>query len=189
MSSENIYLFANNDNGVAKDLGSYRLYGASIEGTLDNIDTSKVNYVDYIYSDGDSWIGTGIVPKNGYTIETTCMIDEYSSQYMMLYGNNYESMGTNSSSGVGLLTVYRTNYGRYLKWVDQGKGLNDARNQDNIIYDGGSHIGNRFTYSHKIKNTSSIYELMLFGDYSTVLGKIESCCNNTVRIYDFKLYL
>ena len=59
--NNNLYLFANNNEGTAENLGSYRLYNMKIEGDSEGVE-SGINYVDYLIGDGASYIDTGITP-------------------------------------------------------------------------------------------------------------------------------
>lgn len=67
--AENLYLFADNNEGVAENLGSYRLYDMKIEGDPEGV-SSGVNYVDYIrYDRGGVVFKTNVLYKSGTTIE------------------------------------------------------------------------------------------------------------------------
>ena len=60
--NNNLYLFANNNEGTAENLGSYRLYNMKIEGDSEGVKADEINYVDYLIGDGASYIDTGITP-------------------------------------------------------------------------------------------------------------------------------
>lgn len=66
--AENLYLFADNNEGVAENLGSYRLYDMKIEGDSEGVE-SGVDYVDYLIGDGNSYIDTGLYTKSNTKVE------------------------------------------------------------------------------------------------------------------------
>ena len=70
-----LYLFADNNEGTAENLGSYRLYNMKIEGDLEEIKADEINYIDYIESDGASYIdlpGDTITYNDNFKIEVQC---------------------------------------------------------------------------------------------------------------------
>ena len=59
-----LYLFANNNNATAKNLGSYRLYNMKIEGDLEEVKADEINYIPYLQNDSENYIDTGISYNN-----------------------------------------------------------------------------------------------------------------------------
>lgn len=87
----NIYLFSNNNKGVAENNGSFRLYNMSIQGDTQGT-VEGVNYVDYIQGDGNSYIDTGIVGNNMYKYELVFEDNTYT-----FYENFFGTGGSKSN--------------------------------------------------------------------------------------------
>ena len=181
----NLYLFADNQDNVATNLGNYRLYDMKIEGDTEGVE-SGINYVDCLIGDGNSYIDTGIAPTTDYTIDIEFMIGNQTNKFNTLYGSTGNAAcGFSYSNGVALLSVY-SSYGRYLKWIDEGKGLDIGKILGNVLYDNGAHINKRLNYSHKVVSATSSLSIYLFGNHWS--NGYESLCEDAIRIYDFKIY-
>ena len=112
--SNNLYLFANNNEGTAEDLGYYRLYNMKIDGDSEGVE-SGVNYVDYIYGDrtNDCRLDTGLAfTKSNKYVMGINIID--SNSYSTFTGGFDYNWVTNRLQ-YGGLNVYPT-------WTNGGEG-------------------------------------------------------------------
>ena len=98
-----LYLFANNNNATAENLGSYRLYNMKIEGDSEGVE-SGVDYVDYIESDGASWIDTGIMTNENTQIEVTCQLVAREN-YRSWFGSDKVSAGWQVTDNNGMFRL------------------------------------------------------------------------------------
>lgn len=179
-----LYLFADNNEGTAENLGSYRLYNMKIEGDSEGVE-SGVDYVDCLIGDNDSWIDTGIVAKPNYRIEATftSTVDKY------VYSTPVDK-GFSAIWGASTGTGYGYDKEPY------GVSLN-LKNSDVHIKNGGvlsdpvsisvSCLNKKYTHSVIVsENVTTDKNLYLFAlNYN---GVTYSHADNTVKIYDFKIY-
>lgn len=93
--SDNLYLFANNNGGIAENLSNYRLYDMKIDGDVEQIKVDEVNYVDCLIGDGASYIDTGKVFNPNYKYVIKMFSDGRSSNG--LFGTNALNEKTVSS--------------------------------------------------------------------------------------------
>lgn len=177
--SDNLYLFANNNNGQAENNGSYRLYDMKIEGDSEGVE-SGVDYVDYLEGDGASYIDTKTVLQNGYSVEVDYMIkSDALNNTIMIYGAGsptgyaYDNQG---GYGLGVEKTYS-----YIQTRDAGSGIFvNSYTKTKIT----QNTKNNFKYT--FTNISSQRNPYLFANnYGNTADNI-SC--KGLLIYSFKAY-
>lgn len=177
--SDNLYLFANNNGGQAENNGSYRLYGMKIDGDSEGVE-SGVDYVNYLQSDGKSWIDTEISIITGYRVEVEIMkFKHVGSTYIPICGVGtpiYYSYGADHADfGIGL------NYSR-LALKDDSQGY--AETQTEIP------LNVRTTIKYTAKNVVSKHSLPLFTHGVTSSDKFYTDSNlaDYAIIYSFRIF-
>lgn len=177
--SDNLYLFANNNGGQAENNGSYRLYGMKIDGDSEGVE-SGVDYVNYLQSDGKSWIDTEISIITGYRVEVEIMkFKHVGSTYIPICGVGtpiYYSYGADHADfGIGL------NYSR-LALKDDSQEY--AETQTEIP------LNVRTTIKYTAKNVVSKHSLPLFTHGVTSSDKFYTDSNlaDYAIIYSFRIF-
>ena len=79
------------DKSMGKPLRDYKIYGNSFRGRL----PSAYQEVEYIESDGNQHIDTGLEGKNGYTMDTKVVFTDFPNNYGYVAG-----FGTSSSNRI-----------------------------------------------------------------------------------------
>ena len=189
-----LYLFANNNNATAENLGSYRLYNMKIEGDLEGVKADEINYVDYLESDGASWIDTGIMTNENTQIEVTCQLvarenyrswfgsDKISAGWQVTDGNGVFRLQGNAVTVVGEL---RTNlYGKKVWKMDTSKVVIGEK----IFFvniDGVDKAEGTITKNENSTKTLKLFASHVEGD--VIRSDIEYSIKG--RIYDFKVHM
>ena len=179
-----LYLFADNNEGTAENLGSYRLYNMKIEGDSEGVE-SGVNYVDCLIGDNDSWIDTGIVAKPNYRIEATftSTVDKYA--YSTPEDKSHSAIwGASTGTGYG---YDREPYGVSLNLKSSDVHIKNGGVISNPVSISVSCLNKKYTHSvivsENVTNANNLYLFAInFG------GATYSHADNTVKIYDFKIY-
>ena len=188
-----LYLFADNNEGTAENLGSYRLYNMKIEGDSEGVE-SGVNYVDYLESDGASYIDTGIMTNENTQIEVTCQLvarenyrswfgsDKISAGWQVTDGNGVFRLQGNAVTVVGEL---RTNlYGKKVWKMDTSKVVIGEK----IFFvniDGVDKAEGTITKNENSTKTLKLFASHVEGD--VIRSDIEYSIKG--RIYDFKVHM
>ena len=193
--SNNIYLFANNNDGVAEDFGYYRLYNMQMRGDSQGVQDG-INYVEYLEGDGASWIDTGLITNENTQIEATVQLVAHV---------NYKAWFGSDNINVGYQTDIRIPAIR-LQGNSAVLNLDDNLNTDNldktvwkidtsnvvvgeeiflVDIDGRKWIN--FTPTENINPTMS---LKVFSSNFTGFS-IDETSNGCIkgRIYDFKVFM
>ena len=179
-----LYLFANNNEGTAEDLGSYRLYNMEIEGDSEGVE-SGIDYVDCLIGDNDSYIDTGIVVATGYQIDVTFMLTDK---------NSYSSIGGAIYGVSNDLTVASDNtYGTSVAYVWNGtitirdNGSGGANNHyGSLGINESTCLNNKYTLSRKLVNVTNNKSLYLMANH--VENNANHKSTSSLRIYNFKIY-
>ena len=188
--SDNLYLFANNNGGQAENNGSYRLYDMKIEGDSAGVE-SGVKYVDCLIPDGESWINTGIPVATNYRIDVTFMTTK--TNYHQHNGTNYYCIyGSANPMYYGYDNLKGTTVGltdATISVRDNGSGGTFAY----VNYPIDSNCYNKkYTLSRRLVNVTNSLPIYLFANntaYNTANNNnVYDKCDNTVRIYDYKVY-
>lgn len=186
-NTNSLFLFANNNTGTAENLGNYRLYDMKIEGDSEGVE-SGVDYVDCLIGDTASYINTGITVSTGYKIDVIFMTTvEYHKRnggfhYDCIYGASnplYYSYDNSNGTSVGLI-----NYNIGVRDNDSGgDGYASYPIKNNCL-------NKKYTLSRTLVNVSNRFPIYIFANNNSVdnIEFVESICDNTVRIYDFKIY-
>ena len=185
--SDNLYLFANNNEGTAEDLGYYRLYNMEIEGDSEGVD-SGVDYVDFLIGDGASYIDTGMAIPSGYKVEVTFMSTVQKAEYI---SNDWCAIfGCSNAIGFTYDTIpYGISVGLYSTNISiKNNG------QTNLQY---ANI-NATCYNKKYilslvagENNTNPGNILVFANNNLKQsGQINPYpfAHNYLRIYDFKIY-
>ena len=180
-----LHLFANNNQGTAENLGNYRLYNMKIEGDSEGVE-SGINYVDCLIGDGNSYIDTGIVVRNGYTIDLTfaSTIDRYNQEPICgsgdVVGYTYDRFG---GYGIGLKSYFVA-----VREIRDEASIDKNELETTTVTFA---IDEKVNFSHKFTNVNNNGSCLVMGqnycnnsnpaspDYKT---------SNTVKLYDFKIY-
>lgn len=177
--SDNLYLFTNNNGGQAENNGNYRLYDMKIDGDSEGVE-SGVDYVNYLQSDGNSWIDTGIPIITGYRVEVEIMkFKHVGSTYVPICGVGtpmYYSYGVDHADfGIGL------NYSK-LALKDDNQGYVETQTE--------IPLNARTTIKYTAKNVISKHSLPLFTHGVTSYSKFytDSNLSNYAIIYSFRIF-
>lgn len=175
--ADNIFLFSNNNGGIAEDFGNYKIFDMKIEGNAqENVD--GVNYVTSLIGDGASYINTGIAVKTGYKIEVsfTTLTSSYSS-YNCIYGAaspcgySYDTMGGTTLAASG----------KYIRARDNGSG------GGSYIYLNLSVIPDKYyTVNRTLINVSNANYVYLFANNCG--NTVNDYCSNQILMHDYKVY-
>lgn len=155
--SDNLYLFANNNGGQAEGNGSYRLYDMKIEGDSEGVG-SGVDYVNYLDSDGNCSIDTGLPFNSSYKYVFNMYTLEYISSAIFSSNNFTYNAVTNNLK-------YGTFYG-FPSYQGNEVNHRTAWRTDNLlkVFDNGKYyIGNELI-SSVTSNQSSGNNVTLFGN-------------------------
>ena len=181
----NLYLFADNQDNVATNLGSYRLYDMKIEGDSQGIENDRdiVDYVDCLIGDEASYINTGIAVSTGYQIDVTFMTTSNKYEYVSeiqgfngaIYGASaplgysYDVEPYGISLGLTNINLHQKNGGTLGKYGDTSLCYNKKHTASSI--------------ANNISNPNPLYLFSInFGNRAVDIA------DNTIRIYDFKIY-
>ena len=179
-----LYLFANNNNATAENLGSYRLYNMKIEGDSEGVE-SGVDYVDCLIGDNDSWIDTGIVAKPNYRIEATftSTVDRYA--YYAPENKSFSAIwGASASTGY---SYDREPYGVSLSFKDTMVHVKNGGVLSSPVGISVSCLNKKYTHSVIVsENVTNVNNLYLFA--INFNGVTYNYAENTTKIYDFKIY-
>ena len=188
-NTDSLFLFANNNAGTAENLGFYRLYDMKIEGDSEGV-TEGIDYVDCLIGDTASYINTGITVSTGYKIDVIFMTTvEYHKgkgngnlHFDCIYGASnplYYSYDNSNGTSVGLI-----NYNIGVRDNDSGgDGYTSYPIKNNCL-------NKKYTLSRTLVNVSNRFPIYIFANNNSInnTAYAESICDNTVRIYDFKIY-
>lgn len=177
--SDNLYLFADNNGGQAENNGSYRLYDMKIEGDSEGV-SSEIDYVNYLQSDGNSWIDTEVPIITGYRVEVEIMkLKNVGSTYIPICGVGtpiYCSYGKDYADfGIGLI------YSR-LALKDENKEYYETQTEIRLNV--------KTTIKYTAKNVVSKHSLPLFTHGVTITGNFytDSNLSDYARIYSFRIF-
>lgn len=177
--SDNLYLFANNNGGQAENNGSYRLYDMKIDGDSEGV-SSGVDYVDYLQSDGNSWIDTEVFIATRYRVEVEIVkLKHVGSTYIPICGVGtpiYYSYGRDYADfGIGLI------YSR-LALKDESNGYVETKTEVPLNV--------RTTIKYTAKNVTSKHSLPLFTHGVTLNENFYTDGNlsSYARIYSFRIF-
>ena len=185
-NTDSLFLFANNNTGTAENLGNYRLYDMKIEGDSQGV-TEGVDYVDCLIGDGASYIDSGIVVQNGYTVDLTfkTMLSTTNDRIVLcgsgdMYNYTYDRFG---GYAIGLFG--------YNIAVKEIRDIN-SNDKNALISTNTKFIANTKTiYSYTFTNVTNQGSCIIMGQNfsdNTNPSSINYICPNTISIYDFKIY-
>ena len=182
--SDKLYLFADNNEGTAENLGSYRLYNMKIEGDSQGVE-SGVDYVDCLIGDSASYINTGIAVATNYQIDVTFMLTDktsYSGIGGAIYGaSNDLTVASDSTYGTSVAYVWNGT----VTIRDNGSG--GANNHyKNFNINESTCLNNKYTLSRKLVNVTNNKSLYLMANH--VENNANHKSTSSLRIYDFKIY-
>lgn len=177
----NLYLFADNQDNVATNLGNYRLYDMKIEGDSQGIENNRdtVDYVDCLIGDGASYINTGIAVSTGYKIDVTFM-----STVSRINGGNL----TVALFGASAPIFYAYDVEPYGIALGLYNYNLSTKNGGNVKYANFSDIcyNKKYTHSMIAENVSNTRPLFLFA--LNFNGALNDVSGDMIRIYDFKIH-
>lgn len=175
---DNLYLFANHNNGQAENNGSYRLYDMKIEGDSEGVE-SGVNYVDYLIGDGASWINTNTVVATGYKISIDYRVINNSSDGVFYGVGMSKGFSYDSSYGTTVGLLYSS-----IKIRDNGSGYaNTYYKSVSITLEKDCNLTRTLV---KVSNPKSLY---LFANNNIGNSqKAEGIANSNIFIGKFKIF-
>ena len=185
--SDNLFLFANNNEGTAENLGYYRLYNMKIDGDSEGVE-SGIDYVDCLIGDGASYIDTGMSIRSGYKVEVTFMstvnkVEYINSDWCAIFGCSNAIGYTYDSPPYGISAGL---YSTYIAVKNNGQTIQQYANISNTCYN------KKYTLSLTAgeNNTNPSNVLVFANNNFKESGKINPYpfSYNYLRIYDFKIY-
>lgn len=193
--SNNIYLFANNNDGVAEDFGYYRLYNMQMRGGSQGVQDS-INYVEYLEGDGASWIDTGLITNENTQIEATVQLVAHEN-YKAWFGSDAINVGYQTSISIPLIRLQGNsatlNLGNNLNTGDLDKTVWKIDTSDVVV---GEEIfvvdidGRKWISYTPTENTNPTMSLKVFsGNFTTHTTNEASDGCIKGRIYDFKVFI
>lgn len=194
--SNNIYLFANNNNGVAEDFGYYRLYNMQMRGDSQGVQDG-INYVEYLEGDGASWIDTGLITNENTQIEATVQLVTHEN-YKAWFGSDNINVGYQTdiripfirlqgNNSVALNLSDNLNTGNLDKTVWKIDTSNVVVGEEIFLVDIDGRKWINFTPTKNINPTMSLKVFSSnFTSYST--NETSNGCIKG-RIYDFKVFM
>ena len=193
--SNNIYLFANNNNGVAEDFGYYRLYNMQMRGDSQGVQDG-INYVEYLEGDGASWIDTGLITNENTQIEATVQLIAHEN-YKAWFGSDAINAGYQTSIRIPLIRLQGNsatlNLGDNLNTGNLDKTVWKIDTSDVVV---GEEIflvdidGRKWINFTPTENTNPTMSLKVFsGNFPAY--SISETSNGCIkgRIYDFKVFM
>ena len=171
-----LYLFANNNEGTAEDLGYYRLYNMKIDGDSEGVE-SGIDYVDYIYfTDSGVYINTDIYYKVGTRIEFELPLYTYKNKSIGL--NTFIACGRYNDICGALNQPNTTNY--RVNILDYGYGGNQTLLDIPI-----SKIEDKnYTFSHTFRSSNNGRDDI----DKFILGCNNASWNGYIALGKFKIY-
>ena len=194
--SNNIYLFANNNNGVAEDFGYYRLYNMQMRGDSQGVQDG-INYVEYLEGDGASWIDTGLITNENTQIEATVQLVAHEN-YKAWFGSDAINVGYQTDIRIPLIRLQgnnsvalnlgdNLNTGNLDKTVWKIDTSNVVVGEEIFLVDIDGRKWVNFTPTENINPTMSLKVFSSnFTSYST--NETSNGCIKG-RIYDFKVFM
>ena len=176
-----LYLFANNNEGTAENLGSYRLYNMKIEGDSEGVE-SGVDYVDCLIGDGASYIDTGMTIQRDYKIEVTFM-------------STINNVGSTHSAifGVGTPTYYSYDFNPpgISLWLESNALKYRNNGTTTVSYDA-SWYNKKYTQEiiagDKVANVNNLLLFTVNNADKVITTSPYAIASNCLKIYDFKIY-
>lgn len=194
--SNNIYLFANNNDGVAEDFGYYRLYNMQMRGDSQGVQDG-INYVEYLEGDGASWIDTGLITNENTQIEATVQLVAHEN-YKAWFGSDNINVGYQTDIRIPLIRLQgnnsvalnlgdNLNTGNLDKTVWKIDTSNVVVGEEIFLVDIDGRKWINFTPTENINPTMS---LKVFSSNFTGFS-INETSNGCIkgRIYDFKVFM
>ena len=176
-----LHLFANNNQGTAENLGSYRLYNMKIDGDSEGVE-SGINYVDCLMGDGNSYIDTGMAIPSGYKVEVTFMstVNNVGSTHSAIFGVGTPTYYTYDFNPPGVSLWLQTNTLKYRNngattVLSDASWYNKKYTQEIIAGDNTGNINNLFLFA-----VNEADKVIVTNPYAIA--------SNCLRVYDFKIY-
>ena len=194
--SNNIYLFANNNDGVAEDFGYYRLYNMQMRGDSQGVQDG-INYVEYLEGDGASWIDTGLITNENTQIEATVQLVAHVN-YKAWFGSDNINVGYQTDIKIPFIRLQGNNsvalnLGDNLNTGNLDKTVWKIDTSDIVV---GEEIfvvdidGRKWINFTPTENTNPTMSLKVFsGNFPAY--SISETSNGCIkgRIYDFKVFM
>ena len=193
--SNNIYLFANNNDGVAEDFGYYRLYNMQMRGDSQGVQDG-INYVEYLEGDGVSWIDTGLITNENTQIEATVQLVAHEN-YKAWFGSDNINVGYQTDINIPLIRLQgnsaalnlgnNLNTGNLDKTVWKIDTSNVVVGEEIFFVDIDGRKWINFTPTENINPTMSLK--VFSGNFTSYTTSEASNGCIKGRIYDFKVFM
>lgn len=193
--SNNIYLFANNNDGVAENFGYYRLYNMQMRGDSQGVQDG-INYVEYLEGDGASWIDTGLITNENTQIEATVQLVAHVN-YKAWFGSDNINVGYQTDIRIPAIRLQgnsailnlgdNLNTGNLDKTVWKIDTSNVVVGEEIFLVDIDGRKWINFTPTENINPTMSLK--VFSGNFTNY--SINETSNGCIkgRIYDFKVFI